>query len=360
VSEEEDVRSLPLRTDRHLTGNNERAALMRKPVYIAVISHPFTLLVLFGLLFHTVVALILGTRGLPVSYFPRGLAALAGILVLSMPVCSSGTILLLQIMKDGAGVFFGVKPPALKNRLREAAYVAGAIALLGFMYCIVLIAYLNLKPAIPMLHAQTYDGVLELLERNIFGGVLPTEVAIKHSSYTAIKCWNVVYGLFTPFMFISVALAIRYRGFSGGALLTLAYAIGLMVSILLTLLFPTLGPLFTHPEWFTRFSALPSNDLAAFLTRTVEEYGNSPGTIYACGGISAMPSYHIFACFCGLVYWRYLPIVYGFLGATAVLLIWVSTFVLGWHYVLDGFAAILLALPLMVGLERIQRCSVRS
>ena len=234
------------------------------------------------------------------------------------------------------------------------------MATLAFVYLIVLIAYVNLKPAIPLLNPHAYDMVLEYWERSLFGGVLPTEYFISNSSFFAVAFWNIIYGLFTPFMFVSVAIALQHDGLSGGSLLTLAYTIGLFISLLFTLLFPTFGPIFTHSGWFEAFSSLPSNQLAVFLNRTVREYAQRPGTVYACAGISAMPSYHIFACICGLMYWRYLPTAFQVLGVGIVLLVWISTFILGWHYVLDGVAGIVLGVIVMRALKLIKQHSVNK
>jgi len=63
-----------------------------------------------------------------------------------------------------------------------------------------------------------------------------------------------------------------------------------------------------------------------------------------------MPSYHVYACMCGLLYWRYLPAGFQWFGTGLVLLIWVSTFILGWYYVLDGAAGVVLAVLVMKAL----------
>jgi membrane-associated phospholipid phosphatase len=238
--------------------------------------------------------------------------------------------------------------------------VAFGVFVLELVYALILIAYLNLKPAVPLLNPRQYDMALEHLERLMFGGVLPTEYLILHSTYFAVLCWDIIYNLFSPFMFVSLAIAFYYEGFFGGCCLVLAYTTGLLICILIALAYPTFGLLFTHPDWFKEFSALPSNQFAAFLKGTVDEYARVPGTVYACAGIAAMPSYHVFACVCGIAYWRYLPAAFQFFGIALVLLIWVSTVVLGWHYLLDGLAGIILAIIVMATVTKIKRLPVTT
>lgn len=101
-------------------------------------------------------------------------------------------------------------------------------------------------------------------------------------------------------------------------------------------IFPTRGPLFVHSEWFAGLRDTTSGRLAEFLAWTIEAYAAMPGKVYASAGISAMPSYHVYAYTCALLCWKGLPRPI-FAAALALWVAnWVSTVVTGWHYFWDG------------------------
>jgi hypothetical protein len=154
---------------------------------------------------------------------------------------------------------------------------------------------------------------------------LPSEWFALHSSSAAFALWDGVYNLFSLFMFVSVTIALRTEGMVGGARLVLSYCVGLFLGVFLTLLMPTQGPVFVHPGWFAGTEGLPSGTLAKFLEQTVLDYARSPGEVYACAGIAAMPSYHVYGWVCGFLYWRRLPRGVFLFGLGLTMLNWVST-----------------------------------
>jgi membrane-associated phospholipid phosphatase len=310
----------------------------------AAVWYPLLLLLGFGIFFHIAVAVVIGSAGLPMCYVPHGELQLVGVLALVCVILGPGGLLLLRLVGDMVVQLRGSKPPALKERIADFFIFVRDSTVLAAVYLIVLIAYVNLKPAIPLLNGISYDGPLESFERALFAGILPTEWLVARSSPTALAFWDIVYGWLSLFMFISITIALYYEGFRGGVRLTLAYSIGLFIDVFFTLWFPTSGPIFVHPQWFEGLRNLPSGELAAFLKLTVEQYRHTPGTVYACAGISAMPSYHVYGWVCAFVYWHHLPRKVFLVGLVLTVLTWVSTIVLGWHYFLDGLAGIVLAL----------------
>jgi len=315
-------------------------------------QHPFFHLVIFGLFFHILVSFILLSNGLPICFVPIGMDDLVRFSLLASIIYPLGALCLL-LSKDGLSKLSGYEPQPLNSLFFKIFTISIGMMALLTMYSFTLIAYLNLKPAIPILNPQNYDAILEQLERLIFGGILPTEYFVNKISYLGLKLWNVIYHLFGPFIFISVVICLYYEGFYGGALLMLALNIGLFICIMFTLFFPTLGPLFIHPDWFESFHDLSNNQLAAFLTKTVSDYAQNPGTVYACAGIAAMPSYHLYAFAASFMFWKRLHIFFKLIGVFIIVIIWASTFILGLHYVLDGLVGILLAITVVKILEKI-------
>lgn len=321
-------------------------------------AHPFSLLLYLTGTFYFCVLWVLKANGLPFCLFPIGMAGSA-VVILSSTLNLSAGILLIQILKDGAVKLIGNDPPPLKDRLVRMASTACWLFVLALIYLLVLIPYLNLKPAIPLLNPRTYDWILIDIEKALFGGILPTAYVMTKLTRSSMAFWDFIYHLFGPFLLVSTAVAVYYEGVKGGSRLLVSYAVGFPICLAFTLAFPTLGPLFVDREWFGRFYDLSSGVLASHLLRTVREYANAPGTVYACGGISAMPSYHVYACICGLFYWRNLPRGLMILGAILILLIWISTVMIGWHYVLDGVVAIIIACFVMSVIHR-KRCRSHS
>ncbi len=299
----------------------------------------------FVVLFHLAVAGILARGGLPVCYWPYGQFALLAIL-LTCVLGGAASVLGSQIVRDMRDQAHGLKPTPFGERLASLGKLVVGGWVLALIYAAVLLAYVNLKPAIAVLNPVTCDPQLESWERALFGGVLPTEWLVAHSSRAALYVWEFIYGLFWPMLFVSMMIALHHRGLRGGARLVLALSIGLLLDAMMTLAYPTRGPIFVHPEWFAGLEGLPSGEWAAFLTLTVQCYTAEPGTVYAFSGISAMPSYHVFGWICALLCWSRLPRGVVVFGWGLALLNWVSSVVLGWHYALDGVVGIALALCL--------------
>ncbi len=69
------------------------------------------------------------------------------------------------LAKDFWRTIRGESPPPPRQRLRESLALFRDHALLAVVFSIVLIAYVNLKPAIPLLNPENFDGWLETVER---------------------------------------------------------------------------------------------------------------------------------------------------------------------------------------------------
>lgn len=139
---------------------------------------------------------------------------------------------------------------------------------------------------------------------------------------------------------IIVSQGSRIVFFYGYSLITLFYT-GRFVGMLN----PVKGPAFYRPEYFNHADGSLTQIAVEMLTKTLAlppEKAIEKGGILL-GGISAMPSLHI-----GMViltsYWLYTARKWTlFASVPWVIMVWISTVVLGWHYVVDGIGGILLA-----------------
>lgn len=305
--------------------------------------HAFRPLIAVTVVIHGITALILLTNGLPVGYLPNGLVDMVIVFCIGA-VITPGYILAPQIASDMICQLRGCKPTPIHERLAHFATLMITGLVLALFFAVILLTNANLKPAIPLLNPQTYDIQLETFERALCGGVLPSQWLITHCSKLGLRFWDFIYDLFGTFLFVSMMIALHREGTRGGARLVLGLAIGLFSTVLIALLYPTQGPLFVHPEWFTGLDGTETARLAAHLTMTARHYADAPGVRHAVAGIAAMPSYHVVSWTCGLACWRHLPRPLFAFGCVLVLLNWISTVVLGWHYALDGVAGVGLAL----------------
>jgi membrane-associated phospholipid phosphatase len=133
-----------------------------------------------------------------------------------------------------------------------------------------------------------------------------------------------------------------------GPRIALHYCVSMIVLFyvgrFLGVLNPVMGPAFYRPELFGyldgSFTGKVMQSMSWLLHITPQEAQNKGGILL--GGVSAMPSLHI-----GMVtltaYW--LAVTKRktlFVTVPWVLLVWTSTVVLGWHYILDGVGGVAL------------------
>lgn len=315
----------------------------------------FCVLAGFVVVFHLFVAAVMLPAGLPINYWPAEESTF--LLILFIGCLATGILFFLGVQVGGDLILKlrGGQPPQLRQRFSNLGRMMIFGWVLTAFYVLVHVGYVNVKPAVPLLNSQNYDTQLEHLERGLFGGVLPTEWLAARSSRGMMAFWDVIYGLFGMFLFLSLACALNLEGLSAGIKFVLVLSIGYLLDLVVTILLPTKGPIFVHPEWFADLHGLSSASLADFLHMTVHRYAERPGTVYACAGISAMPSYHVYGWTCGLMCWRRLP-RWLFLGAVVLTLLnWASTVVLGWHYFLDGLVGTVLALVVWYLVSRFWR-----
>ncbi|MBU0717750.1 MAG: phosphatase PAP2 family protein [Planctomycetes bacterium] len=299
-------------------------------------------LLLFTFIFHVAVATILLGSGLPVGYFPMGQGY---VLIMFMLGCivSSWYIFGPQVAVDMVRQVRGLQVTPFNERIAHMVKLIAAGWVLVLIFGVVMMTNANLKPAIFALNPVNYDSQLEAVERALFGGVLPTEWFLTHSSTPALHAWDFVYRLFCVFLFASMMIALHLEGMRGGARFILALSAALFITQIASVMYPTWGPIYEHPNWFHVLWDTRTHERAHNLALSVQQYLAEPKVRYAVAGISAMPSYHVAAWSCGLMCWLRLPRLLLAFGCVLVVLNWISTVVLGWHYALDGAAGIVVA-----------------
>lgn len=190
-------------------------------------------------------------------------------------------------------------------------------------------------------------------------GPLLTRIAALPINTTA---WDRLYH--SPWLIeLCAAFALVVIGRGGRVVLHYCVTMILLFYIgrLLGMLNPVMGPAFYQPEVFAYLNGSLTGEImqlvAKIMSTSPEDAAKAGGLLL--GGVSAMPSLHV-AMVAATAYWL------GIAGRWTiaitvpwVLLVWASTVVLGWHYILDGAGGVMLAI-LCIALARVLLRAVTS
>ncbi len=218
------------------------------------------------------------------------------------------------------------------------------------------------KPAIPDFHAYSWDPLLADVDQALHLGVAPS------AAITAVPGWELLVGLLDrayvrwyEVMTLTLLGVVAFAPATQRLRFFLGYvALWVFGGSALGTLFASGGPVYY--ERFTgdaaRFSGLfISLDSAAPMARALQENlwkaYVTPGGTFPFEGISAMPSLHVaVAAYFAAWGWRWgwLPGTVATLWTAVILL---GSVALGWHYAIDGYVGVLIALAFHWGSERL-------
>jgi hypothetical protein len=216
--------------------------------------------------------------------------------------------------------------------------------------------YASYKQAIPRFGAYTWDPLLSELDRLVHGGAYPWEllgalvenrwalVALDrvYWAWGAVSIAVLILGSFAPARKQRVQFMLSYymAWIIGGTLLAIAFASG--------------GPVyFAHfvPDAFNPYEPLVTTvqgteGLASVWMQNALLVGFTEGGHVRASGISAMPSMHVaMSTLCALLAYR-IHRGLGMVTAAYAACIAVGSVVLAWHYAIDAYASVGLALLL--------------
>jgi membrane-associated phospholipid phosphatase len=250
-----------------------------------------------------------------------------------------------------AGRRAGSFPPsrAVMRRVRRERWtlrrgVAAGSALVGFY--VTYLAYRNLKSVVPLLRpGELFDHQLAELDRSLFGGNDPA--VLLHTLLGVGVPTHVLSGAYVAFIVflpLTIGLALVFsRDIQAGVFYTTAQSINWGLGAASYFLLPALGPIYVDPA---AFAALPVSEVTHLQSvlldqRTEFLYDPAAGTPQS---IAAFASLHISMSFTAAVAAHLLG-----LGRRLTMALWVwfavtaaSTVYLGWHYVVDDLAGVIL------------------
>jgi membrane-associated phospholipid phosphatase len=240
-------------------------------------------------------------------------------------------------------------PRAALGRVRRERWTLGrgiavGTALLGFY--VTYMAYRNLKSVVPLLRpGELFDRQLAELDRSMFGGHDPA--ALLHDVLgTGLQTHvlSAAYVAFIVFLPLTIGLALVFsRDLQAALFYTTAQSINWLLGAASYLLLPSLGPVFAEPAAFAGLPASEVTRLQDILLDQRLEFLRDPAT-GTPQSIAGFASLHISMSFTAAVAAHLLG-----LGRRLKIGLWIwfalttaSTIYLGWHYVLDDIAGVVL------------------
>jgi PAP2 superfamily protein len=208
---------------------------------------------------------------------------------------------------------------------------------------VTLLIYCNIKQAIPFINSNLYDSELLWLDRVFHLGINPNTCTVKllGNKYIAgimdriYISWYLVKPMVLVYFAIITDRSIHIRFF-------FCYFAMWIFGGLAALLIPSLGPIYTNPEWFTNLNIPFANKLQQLLLKHYEAALADPEKykIFIYEGIAAFPSLHVgivalFAFFLWKVNRKVGIAMFVYVG-----FIQIGSVLLGWHYAIDGYFSI--------------------
>jgi hypothetical protein len=227
---------------------------------------------------------------------------------------------------------------------------AAASALFGFY--VSYMAYRNLKAIVPLVRpGELFDDQLDAFDRAIFSGNDPA--ALLHSLLGTGMVTHVLsaaYVAFIVFLPLTIGLALVFsRDLEAGLFYTTAQSINWVLGAASYFLLPSLGPIYADPA---AFSALPSSEVTHLQQALMDQriaFLHHP-TSATPQAIAAFASLHISMSFSAAVAAHLLG-----LGQRLKIALWVwfgvtmlGTIYLGWHYVADNVAGVVMGAMALV------------
>lgn len=242
--------------------------------------------------------------------------------------------------------------PAVRDVLRERwnGRRIGFVLVGLLSFYVTYVAYRNFKGFLPFLRPDRQDTSLLELDRSLFFGHDPT--TLLHSllgTGIANSILSVAYVLFLAFVPITLAAALVWLGeMRNGLWYATALCLNWVLGAFSYYLIPSMGPAFVAPQLFSDLAPTASSSLqhTLWVERLNVLYGHAPGPAQdIVQSIAAFASLHVSVVLTA-------ALIAQVLRANRILLIglWtyfamvvVATIYLGWHYVIDDVAGVLIA-----------------
>lgn len=236
------------------------------------------------------------------------------------------------------------------RRERWSWYRGAAVGSALVSFYVSYLAYRNLKTVVPLLRpGELFDRQLAGFDRGLFAGNDPA--ALLHSLLgtggVQTQVMSVVYVLFIVLLPLSLALAMVFSpDLPGGLFYATALSINWPLGAASYLLLPALGPVYATPSVFADLPVTEASRLQDLLFDQRLEFLRDPVATGTAQSIAAFASVHV-----SMVLTAALAAHLLGLGRRLRTGLWVllagttaATVYLGWHYVVDDLAGVVIAL----------------
>ena len=316
----------------------------RRPYFFEV----FTLLN-----FAAIVLLLRAAGGFVVQTFPQTVTLFGG----SIAAYAAIGVVLRAAVAARSG-----QARAYLRHLRTPGWISDSLRIFLFA-CVLAHTYSWIKLVVPLLHPRLYDRELWQLDQSVHLGFSPNvllvnlfaePLAIRFIDWSYAKVFVASMVVAFGFFLSSPSRRLRIAFLTGNVLMWLAAA-------WLYLLIPSLGPAYQFPELWAPVAQLMPHTVAS-QAALMANYQNvlqlprgTAGELIVVFGIAAFPSLHVgfqtFAFLWMRRVWIYGQIVFGMFA----FLIFIGCVVTGWHYLIDAYAGVALALASYLPAKRMWR-----
>jgi PAP2 superfamily len=225
------------------------------------------------------------------------------------------------------------------TRRRVLAVIVGVVS-----FYVAYLAYRNLKGVIPLLRpGDLFDRELLDADRALFLGTDPeTLLHDLLGTGVAAHILSAIYAAFIVFLPLSLGVALVFvRDLQVSLFYATTLSLNWIIGAATYLLLPALGPIYAFPEMFTELPRTLVTHLQEMLLDDRVGWLADPGT-GTPQAIAAFASLHIAMSFSAVLAAHALRADRRLIIAlwTWLVLTWVATIYLGWHYVLDDVAGL--------------------
>lgn len=206
------------------------------------------------------------------------------------------------------------------------------------------VAFRNLKSYVPFVTDRLADPALARIDRVLWLGHDPA-VVLHHVLGTGVTNWvcAAVYLIWIGLVPASLAIALVWtRRSTAGAWYVTAISVDWMLGAALYYAVPSLGPTYARPEWFAALPHTPNTSVRDALLADRVQVLSGPWDTHAVQTIAAFASLHVavMLTICLMTEVMRLPravrvAAWAFLALTVL-----ATVYLGWHYVADVLAGL--------------------
>jgi len=204
------------------------------------------------------------------------------------------------------------------------------------------VAFRNLKSYVPFVTDRLLDPELARLDRLLFFGSNPAQVLHEALGVTwANWVMAAVYIVWIGLVPASLAIALVWtRRSTAGAWYVTAISIDWGLGAILYYAVPSMGPIYSSPQWFSSLQHTPNSSVQELLLSDRVKVLAGPWDTGAVQTIAAFASLHVavMVTICLMTEVMRLPVVIRVASWIFLALTCVATVYLGWHFVVDVLA----------------------